>query len=48
MIITVALAPETHHLIADRQLALMKKSAFLVNIARGPIVDEPALARALV
>jgi glyoxylate reductase len=48
VIITVALMPETQHLIGERQLALMKKSAYLVNIARGPIVDEPALARALV
>ena len=47
VIVTVSLAPETHHLIGERQLALMKKSAHLVNIARGPIVDEPALARAL-
>lgn len=48
VIVTVALAPETHHLIGERQLALMKKSAYLVNIARGSNVDEPALARALI
>jgi glyoxylate reductase len=38
---------ETHHLIGARELALMKRTAFLVNTARGPIVDEQALVRAL-
>ena len=41
------LKTETHHLIGARELALMKPTAFLVNTARGPIVDEEALARAL-
>ena len=38
---------ETRHQISTRELALMKKSAFLINTARGAIVDEAALVRAL-
>jgi glyoxylate reductase len=41
------LKPETQHLIGARELALMKPTAFLVNTARGPIVDEQELVRAL-
>jgi glyoxylate reductase len=48
VIISCALTPETHHLIGERQLGLMKPTAVLVNIARGPIVDQRALYRALV
>ncbi len=39
--------PATHHLIGAEQLTAMKDSAYLVNTARGPIVDEAALASAL-
>jgi len=41
------LTPETHHLIDEKALAAMKRSAVLVNTARGPIVDERALVDAL-
>ncbi|UOD81500.1 2-hydroxyacid dehydrogenase [Paenarthrobacter ureafaciens] len=39
--------PNTHHLIGAEQLAAMKDTAYLVNTARGPIIDEAALALAL-
>ena len=43
----VPLTPETHHLIGARELSLMKPSAFLINTARGKVVDEEALVDAL-
>ena len=41
------LTPETRGLIGAPQLAMMKKTAFLINTARGPVVDNKALAEAL-
>ena len=43
----VPLVPETQHLIGAEELKMMKKTAYLVNSARGPLVDERALVRAL-
>jgi len=45
--IHVPLTSETHHLIGEQELKMMKKEAYLINSARGPIVDEKALAQAL-
>jgi glyoxylate reductase len=41
------LSPETRHLMNDRQFALMKPSAFVINTSRGPVIEEAALIRAL-
>ncbi len=43
----VPLGPDTTHLVGQPQLARMKRSAYLVNTSRGPVVDEVALAWAL-
>ena len=45
--IHVPLTPATHHLIGARELSWMRPTAFVINTARGPIVDEAALADAL-
>jgi len=41
------LTPETHHFIDARRLALMKPTAFVINVARGALIDEEALTKAL-
>ena len=41
------LLPETYHLIGEEQFKIMKKTAIIVNTARGPIIDPKALYRAL-
>jgi D-3-phosphoglycerate dehydrogenase len=45
--VTCPLTPHTRHLIGEREFAWMKPTAFFVNTARGPIVDQAALYKAL-
>ncbi len=47
VVVALPLTPETEHLIGEAELEAMKPSAYLVNIARGAIVDEAALVQAL-
>jgi glyoxylate reductase len=43
----VPLTAETTHMVGERELRLMKRSAYLINTARGPVVDQEVLVRAL-
>lgn len=43
----VPLLPSTRHLIGEKELAMMKETAYLINTSRGPVIDEKALVKAL-
>jgi D-3-phosphoglycerate dehydrogenase len=45
--VSCPLSPQTHHLVNAERLALMKPTAYFINTARGPIVDQKALTKAL-
>jgi phosphoglycerate dehydrogenase-like enzyme len=47
LILTAPATPETHHIVGEKLLNRMKRSAYLINIARGELVDEAALREAL-
>jgi phosphoglycerate dehydrogenase-like enzyme len=47
IVVTLPLTPPTRGLIGEREFAVMKKNAVLINIGRGPTIDEPALIKAL-
>jgi len=47
VVLACPLTPETHHLLDRGRFALMKRSAWLVNVGRGPVVEETALVEAL-
>jgi phosphoglycerate dehydrogenase-like enzyme len=47
VVASAPLTPETRHMISDAAFAAMKPSAVLINVGRGPVVDQAALVRAL-
>ncbi len=47
LVITVPLTDETYHMIGERELRMMKPTAYLINVARGAIIDTRALIKAL-
>ena len=47
VIITCALTPSSHHLVNKASIALMKDGVYVINVSRGPLIDETALVEAL-
>jgi phosphoglycerate dehydrogenase-like enzyme len=47
LLCALPLTRETHHMMSDAEFILMKRSAIVVNVGRGPVIDESALIRAL-
>jgi phosphoglycerate dehydrogenase-like enzyme len=47
VVVSLPLTPETHHMISDAQFAAMKPNAVVINVGRGPVIDQAALVRAL-
>jgi phosphoglycerate dehydrogenase-like enzyme len=47
VVVSAPLTPETRHMISDAAFAAMKPTAVLINVGRGPVVDQAALVRAL-
>ena len=47
VVLACPLTPETHHLFDRERIARMRKSAWLINVGRGPVVEEAALVEAL-
>ncbi|MGV8120318.1 MAG: 2-hydroxyacid dehydrogenase [Candidatus Xenobiia bacterium LiM19] len=45
--IHVPLSEHTHHLFGEKEFSMMKKSSYLINTSRGPVIDEKALVKAL-
>ncbi len=47
VVVCLPLTPETHHMIGDAEFAAMKSSAVIINVGRGPVIDQAAMVRAL-
>jgi phosphoglycerate dehydrogenase-like enzyme len=47
LVVAAPLTPETHGMIGAREFAAMKPGAVVINVGRGPLIDEPAMIQAL-
>jgi phosphoglycerate dehydrogenase-like enzyme len=47
VVVAAPLTPETRGMVGERQFAAMKPGAVMINVGRGPVIDEPAMLRAL-
>ena len=47
VVVALPLTQETHHIMSDAQFAAMKPSAVVINVGRGPVIDQAAMVRAL-
>jgi phosphoglycerate dehydrogenase-like enzyme len=47
VIVAAPLTPETHHMVSDAEFAAMKPTAVVINVGRGPVIDERPLLKAL-
>ena len=47
VVVALPLTAETHHMIGDTQFAAMKPNAVIINVGRGPVIDQSAMVRAL-
>jgi phosphoglycerate dehydrogenase-like enzyme len=47
VVVAAPLTSETHHMISDAEFAVMKPSAVVINVGRGPVIDQAAMVRAL-
>jgi phosphoglycerate dehydrogenase-like enzyme len=47
VVVAAPLTPETHHMISEAEFAAMKPDAVIINVGRGPVIDEVAMTQAL-
>ncbi len=47
LVAAAPLTPETHHMLSDKEFSALKSSAIVINVGRGPVIDQDALIRAL-
>ncbi len=47
VVVAAPLTPETHHMIGEAEFAAMKPDAVIINVGRGPVIDEAAMIQAL-